>query len=159
MGNPDGGGAVDIRVRVYYPEDRDAGRVRAPGDRRPSCVGFDGWGLHLLFWTFIGFWFPGHELQALFVSLAWETFEDVLGRNHFEVGGKRIQTIGHTDSDCKYTDDAEGNYWYGRFTTDTFFNLAGYILGTALAKKFWPQEPRPRGRHLSARKGAPVRRC
>jgi hypothetical protein len=52
---------------------------------------------HLFFWTFLGFWYPGRYLQALGISLAWEGFEDVLGRTHITVGGSRLKTIGHSD--------------------------------------------------------------
>ena len=107
----------------------------------PSWDNCDGWAMtHLFFWGFLGFWFPGNYLQALGVSLWWEKFEDGLGRAHITVGGSRLQTIGHTDDTCVYTDDSEGKFWYGRYVTDTFFNLAGYIVGSALAKAYWPKD-------------------
>jgi hypothetical protein len=28
----------------------------------------------------------------------------------------------------------------GRYTTDTAYNLMGYIIGAALAKRFWPED-------------------
>lgn len=100
----------------------------------PAWVGFDGWGgLHLILWALLGFWFPGHELQALGASLLWEGFEDALGRHRLKVGGKRLQLVGATTAEEK-----EQMTWYGRFTTDSFFNLAGYIAGSALARRFWP---------------------
>ena len=108
----------------------------------PSVQNLDGWAAtHFFFWTFLGFWYPGHYLQALGVSLAWEGFEDVLGRTHITVGGSRLQTIGHTDDEtCAYTDDSEGNFWYGRYTTDSAYNLMGYIIGSALAERYWPED-------------------
>lgn len=108
----------------------------------PAWDNCDGWAMtHLFFWAFLGFWFPDHHLQALGASLGWEAVEDFLGRTHITVGGSRLQTIGHTDDDtCQYTNDAEGKYWYGRYVTDTFFNLAGYIVGSALARVFWPAD-------------------
>lgn len=107
----------------------------------PAVTNLDGWAAtHFFFWTFLGFWFPGKYLQALGFSLAWEGFEDFLGRTHITVGGSRLQTIGHTDDEtCTYTDDADGKFWYGRYTTDTAYNLMGYIIGSALAKRFWPE--------------------
>jgi hypothetical protein len=108
----------------------------------PAVQNCDGWAMtHLFFWGFLGFWFPGRYLQALGVGLLWEAVEDVLGRTHITVGGSRLQTIGHTDDDtCAYTDDSEGNWWYGRFVTDSFYNLTGYIVGSALAKHLWPED-------------------
>lgn len=105
----------------------------------PSVSNFDGWAAtHLLFWTFLGFWFPGHYLQALGFSLAWEGFEDFLGRTKITMGGSRLQLVGGTDEDGGLTGDDQ--YWYGRYTTDTAYNLIGYILGSALAARFWPPE-------------------
>ena len=108
----------------------------------PAVQNLDGWAAtHFMFWTLLGFWFPGHYGQALGFSLAWEGFEDFLGRTHITVGGSRLQTIGHTDDEtCSYTDDSEGNFWYGRYTTDTAYNLMGYIIGNVLSKRFWPED-------------------
>jgi hypothetical protein len=108
----------------------------------PAWVNCDGWAMtHFFFWAFLGFWFPGHYLQALGFSLGWEAVEDYLGRTHITVGGSRLQAIGHTDKEtCIYTDDAKDKFWYGRYVTDTFYNLAGYIIGSALSDKFWPKD-------------------
>jgi len=111
----------------------------------PSVHEFDGWAAtHLLFWAFLGFWFPGRYLQALGVSLLWEGFEDFMGRHPLRVGGKRLQLIGATDGEGNFGDAAgdggADSYWYGRYVTDTSFNLMGYIVGSALARRFWPEE-------------------
>jgi hypothetical protein len=107
----------------------------------PSVQNLDGWAMtHLFLWTFLGFWYPGRYLQALGISLAWEGFEDTLGRTRITVGGSRLQLIGHVDDEtCTHTDDSDEQFWYGRYTTDTAYNLMGYIIGSALAKRFWPE--------------------
>lgn len=112
----------------------------------PSVPGFDGWGAtHLFFWAFLGFLYPNHYVGALVVSLVWEGVEDVLGRNRITVGGSRLQLVGDTDEDGQVVKadaaDADGGFWYGRYTTDPFFNLAGYVLGSAAANKWWPSTP------------------
>ena len=110
----------------------------------PAWDNCDGWAMtHLFFWGFLGFWFPGHYVQALGFSLGWEAFEDFLGRTKVSVGGSRLQLVGKTDDKTKLYvqgSDAEA-FWYGRYVTDTFYNLTGYIIGSALAKRFWPEEP------------------
>ncbi len=99
----------------------------------PAVHNFDGWaGTHLLFWAFLGVWYPGHYVSALGLSLGWEAIEDCLGRGDIKVSGRRLQLIGETGNDS-----GEG-YWYGRYVTDSFFNLAGYILGSAAANVYWP---------------------
>jgi hypothetical protein len=123
---------------------RDALEKKVVDD--PSVHNFDGWATtHFFFWAFLGFWFPNHYVQALGISLAWEGFEDVMGRGWFTLGGRRLAVIGATDEDGKYVGDqqksaAEAEYWYGRYVTDTFFNLAGYIVGSALANRYWPAD-------------------
>jgi hypothetical protein len=113
--------------------------LERPVTEYPAVQNLDGWAAtHLLFWTLLGFWFPGHYLQALVVSLGWEGIEDYLGRTNIKVGGRRLQLIGHTDADCKYTGQDADTFWYGRYTTDTAYNLMGYIVGSALAGRFWP---------------------
>lgn len=102
----------------------------------PAVHNFDGWaGTHLIFWAFMGFLYPGHYVSALGVSLAWEGFEDALGRTRLTVGGRRVQLVGATEADGPQP--AGGEYWYGRYVTDSFFNLAGYILGSAAAARLW----------------------
>ena len=103
----------------------------------PSCPGFDGWAVaHFLFFGIIGYLYPGHYIQVLIVSLAWEGIEHFLGQCKVMVGGKRLQLIGAQDEDGRYTGDED--FWYGRFITDSFFNVSGYIIGTEASKKYWP---------------------
>lgn len=72
-----------------------------------SWAGFDGWAVsHFMFWGLLGWLYPNHPGAALVLSVAWEGIEWALG---------------------EYTSDD----WYGRFTTDPFFNIAGYLLGSA----------------------------
>jgi hypothetical protein len=107
----------------------------------PSIQNLDGWAAtHLLFWGFMGFWFPRHYFQALVASLAWEGFEDTLGRVKFTVGGKRLQLVGATDSETFESAADDEAFWYGRYTTDTAYNLIGYIIGSTLAGRFWPDD-------------------
>jgi len=106
----------------------------------PAWTNCDGWAMiHLFFWTFLGLWYPGRYGQVLIVSLVWEGFEDFLGRTKITVGGSRLQLVGETDDATKAPVEGE-NFWFGRYTTDSFFNLAGYIVGSALAKRFWPED-------------------
>lgn len=129
----------------------------------PAVSNLDGWAAtHFFFWAFLGFWFPGHHAQALGFSLAWEGFEDFLGRNRLALGGSRLQLVGDTDpATLAATGDSE-NYWYGRYTTDTAYNLMGYILGSALARRLWPADD-PKGETAKGRamgaigKGRPLR--
>ena len=109
----------------------------------PSVHNFDGWaGTHFIFWGFMGFLYPGRYVSALGISMAWEGFEDLLGRTKLTVGGSRMQLVGATEEDGA-TDsdpaDSEEEFWYGRYVTDTFFNLAGYIIGSAVANRVWPE--------------------
>jgi len=106
----------------------------------PAWSNCDGWAMtHLFFWAFLGFWYPGRYLQALGVSLGWEAFEDLLGRKRLTVGGSRLQLVGETDAVTKRPQERD-KYWYGRYVTDTFYNLAGYIVGSALAARFCPED-------------------
>lgn len=103
----------------------------------PAVDNLDGWAVsHFVFWSILGVWFPGNYLQALGASLAWEGFEDCLGRSQLTIGGSRMQLVGNTGDD---TPDEQ--YWYGRYTTDTAYNLMGYICGSALSERYWPQDP------------------
>ena len=109
----------------------------------PSFPGFDGWAVtHTLFFGFLGFLYPGHHVQALVASVAWEGFESVLGANKITMSGVRLQLIGATDADGRPIDpDDEGEggnaWWYGR-SSDVLFNLTGYIVGSALGMRLWP---------------------
>lgn len=105
----------------------------------PSVHNFDGWaGAHFIFWAFMGFLIPDRYVSALGISLLWEGIEDNLGRHKIMVGGKRLQLVGATEEDGDIQEDDEA-FWYGRYVTDTFFNLAGYILGSAAAQRFWSE--------------------
>lgn len=107
----------------------------------PAVHNFDGWaGTHLIAWAFMGFVFPGRYVSALAVSLVWEGFEDTLGRTRLTVGGKRLQLVGATAEDGELA-AADDEFWYGRYVTDSFFNLAGYIIGSAAAARLWPDAP------------------
>jgi hypothetical protein len=104
----------------------------------PSCPGFDGWAVtHFFLFAFLGLLYPGHYLQALLVSIGWEAVEHCLGTNQIEVSGKRLQLVGDQDEEGRPTGNNEA-WWYGRFTTDPCFNMAGYVLGSTAASKFWP---------------------
>jgi len=105
----------------------------------PAFQGCDGWAItHTLLWGFIGFLYPGHHIQALITGLVWEGFEDALGRNRIMVGGSRMQLVGDTDEETKHIDNTSGAFWYGRYTTDTFFNLFGYIVGSWAGSRWLP---------------------
>lgn len=109
----------------------------------PSCPGFDGWAVtHFLFFLALGVLYPGHYVQCLAVSVGWEGVEHLLGTNNVKMSGKRLQLIGDQDADGNPVapkDDGGGEaWWYGRFVTDPAFNMAGYILGSAFANRFWP---------------------
>lgn len=107
----------------------------------PSCPGFDGWACsHFLLFGLLGFLFPGHHVQALVVSLGWEGVEHFLGTNNLEFSGKRLQLIGDQDEDGRPIKSEKPAYWYGRFVTDNSFNLSGYILGSAIASRWWPNK-------------------
>lgn len=109
----------------------------------PAVHNFDGWaGTHFLFWAFLGFLYPGHHVQALAASLGWEAVEDRLGRSNLTVGGRRLQLVGDTDAaGAPAAPGAKPAFWYGRYVTDTFFNLAGYILGSAAGARWFPDRP------------------
>lgn len=113
----------------------------------PSCPGFDGWALtHLFFFGVLGLFYPGHYLQALVVSVGWEGVEHALGSCPLEVSGRRLQLVGDQDEDGNPIVPAAGEeprYWYGRFVTDPAFNLAGYIIGSAIAERYWPVTATP----------------
>jgi hypothetical protein len=124
-----------IVIRKYKIKDR----LEKPVINHPSCPGFDGWGgLHFLFFGIIGYMFPGHYVQCLAVSLLWEGIEHGLGTNKIEMSGKRLQLIGDQEKDGTPIPPKDEQWWYGRFTTDPAFNMAGYILGSALGNRYWP---------------------
>lgn len=103
-----------------------------------SCPGFDGWAVtHFFFFGLLGVLFPDKYIQALGVSLGWETIEHLLGTTNIEMSGKRLQLIGDQDEEGKPTNKKDA-WWYGRFVTDNSFNLSGYILGSAIGRKYWP---------------------
>ena len=110
----------------------------------PACIGFDGWGgLHFIFWLMLGWFFPGHHTQVLLISVVWEGIEDFLGRHEVQVNGKRLQLMGAQDEDGApiAVDEGEtGMRWYGRYLSDPAFNMAGYILGSAAADRWWPND-------------------
>ena len=106
-----------------------------------ALPGFDGWWLtHALFFAVLGFIWQGHYLQVLVVSLGWEAFEHMLGAYKIKMSGIRLQLMGATDKDgnpIACTDD-DDNYWYGRYLTDSYANILGYCIGTAVGRKLWP---------------------
>jgi hypothetical protein len=116
----------------------------------PSCTGFDGWGLtHFFFFLGLGFMYPGHYLQCLIVSLGWEGIEHCLGTFPIEIGGKRLQLIGEQDEEGKpiVRDENEPPaYWYGRFLSDSFLNVSGFIIGSEVANRWWPNRDPVTGR-------------
>ena len=132
-----------VAIFVYGYFVRETGRPDVLGRNvtdDPAWDNCDGWAItHLLFWCFLGFWFPGRYAQALGFSLGWEAFEDFLGRTRIPVGGSRLQLVGETDEETQIP-KKDKEFWYGRYATDTFYNLAGYIFGSALAGRLWPAD-------------------
>ena len=108
----------------------------------PSCNGLDGWGMtHFFFFLGLGILYPGHYFQCLVVSLGWEGIEHILGTCPIEINGKRLQLMGDQDEDGRPIKPKEGEppkYWYGRFLSDSFLNLSGFIIGSALGNRYWP---------------------
>jgi hypothetical protein len=101
---------------------------------RPCWTGTSGWAAtHFAFWALMGFWFPGNYVQALAVSFLWEGAEDLAGSSKWLAS--MCQRHGVVDAKT-----GEPMRWYARYTTDGFYNLAGYIVGSALAGKYWPRE-------------------
>lgn len=106
----------------------------------PSCPGFDGWAVtHMLFWALLGFIYPGRYFQCLVVSMLWESFEHAMGTTKLALSGKRLQVVGATDEYGNPIEDKDA-FWYGRFVSDPFFNLMGYILGSELGMRAWPEK-------------------
>lgn len=106
---------------------------------RKGFEGIDGWGLtHALLYFVMGLMYPGHYVQALALSYLWEMTEDFLGTHPITVGGKRLQLIGDTDADGRPTGNDKA-YWFGRIS-DVAINVTGYILGTAVSEKYWPND-------------------
>ena len=72
--------------------------------------------------------------------------DDLPGSFRLEDGGRSPQPPALQGQGwCAVDEGAAGggeaeNFWYGRYTTDTAYNLMGYILGSALAKRFWPED-------------------
>jgi hypothetical protein len=107
----------------------------------PAVHNCDGWAMtHLVFWGFLGFLYPGHYVQALICSLAWEGFEDFLGRTKITLGGSRLQLVGDVDEETQEVTGDDDMTWHGRYVTDTFYNLTGYIIGSWAGGKWWPDE-------------------
>lgn len=107
----------------------------------PSCPGFDGWAVtHFFFFALLGLLYPGQHLQFAIIGLAWEGVEHFLGTNKIETSsGKRLQLVGDQDEDGRPTGNND-SWWYGRFVTDTSFDMAGYIVGSSIAQKYWPNK-------------------
>src|SRR3972149_5524549 len=58
----------------------------------------DGWGVTpFLFFSLIGWFFPGKHLQFLTVGAIWEAIECFMGQYPVKVSGKRVQVVGKTD--------------------------------------------------------------
>lgn len=92
----------------------------------------DGWGiLHILFFMFIGYLQPNHNLAALLYGIGWELFETLLGQCKIMVGGVRLKLIGDQLADGTPTGNDE-SYWYGR-QSDITMNMTGYIIGESLS--------------------------
>jgi hypothetical protein len=105
----------------------------------PLIADIDGWSItHFLFFGLLGAMYPGHYIQFALVGIGWELVETALGQNKIEVSGKRLQLVGDQDDDGKPTGDDDA-YWYGR-QSDVLIDVLGYILGSALAQKYWPNE-------------------
>ncbi|MDE2097639.1 MAG: hypothetical protein KGL39_10360 [Patescibacteria group bacterium] len=108
----------------------------------PSCSNFDGWATtHFIFFLILGVLYPGHPIQCIAVSLGWEGIEHLLGTTNIELSGSRLQLIGDQDEDGRPIAPKKGDapkYWYGRFVTDNSFNLTGYMIGWAIADRWWP---------------------
>ncbi len=115
--------------------------LATPIYNHPLLPDVDGWSVsHFVFFGLLGLMYPDRHLQFLTVGALWEVVETLLGQNRVEVSGKRLQLVGDQGSDGVSTgkDDA---YWYGK-SSDITIDIAGYSIGSALAKKYWP-EPAP----------------
>ena len=103
----------------------------------PVCQEIDGWSItHFLFFGLLGVLYPGHYLQFFVVGVLWEVIETGLGQNRIEFSGKRLQLVGEQDDEGNSTGD-ESAYWYGK-ESDIIMDVAGYVLGSAFAEKYWP---------------------
>lgn len=97
---------------------------------RPSCPGIDGWWiLHALFFFVIGLLYPGHYLQALIVSYVWEGVE--------QLAGETLETFNVMEKFDSVRVKSK-RYWYGRFVHDPLANMIGYIIGSAISERYWP---------------------
>lgn len=118
-------------------------KIKDPLERKiidhPSTPGFDGWAVtHFIFFLAVGVLYPGHHLQCLVVSVGWEAIEHLLGTTDIKVSGRRLQLIGDQDENGAPVEPKDEQWWYGRFTTDPCFNMAGYAIGSAIAARYWP---------------------
>ena len=65
-----------------------------------------------------------------------------------QVSGVRLQLMGATDNEgrpieCDDDSDKGNAWWYGR-ESDVCYDMIGYILGSALGERLWPQRPKKR---------------
>ena len=109
--------------RCERPEFKD------PLQTKLRLLDLDGWSLtHLFFFMLIGYNYGGKYLVGAFIlGVLWEIFEHLYGASRPGwMGGY---------SDCsKISDQAGGNWWYGKWT-DVVMNGSGLIIGYYLQNK------------------------
>lgn len=132
---------VCVLVIVLYGHFLRATKTRdALGQRlyhHPVLQDIDGWSVsHFLFFGLLGVLYPGRHLQFFTMGVLWEVIETALGQNEFEVSGKRLQLIGEQDAEGNLT-GKKGAFWYGK-ESDIIVDVAGYVLGSWFAEKYWP---------------------
>jgi hypothetical protein len=93
-----------------------------------------GWPItHLLFYVYIGYFFPCCDLPALLVGVGWELFESILG---WCMDGSELQQKYTLNEPTKY--GYCGNWWSG-CPSDIVFNTIGFYIGKFMYMSTHPE--------------------
>ena len=93
----------------------------------------DGWSMtHLALFTYIGYRFPSHFVEAMSMGILWELWEYWCG----EYRPSWMGGFGDCDLTTHQIDSTHKNWWFGRYS-DIIMNLSGFILGYSIRNKYY----------------------
>ena len=88
-----------------------------------NSAGIDMWSItHLLFYMYIGYYYPDTFEQSMTIGILWEIFEFLNGKYRFKI----FNNFGH----CAGTDN--NLWWYGKYS-DLLMNATGFLIGKKLS--------------------------
>jgi hypothetical protein len=110
----------------------------------PECS-IDYWSVsHFLLFGLFGFLIPGYHLTAFTIGASFEFTEDYLSADENTLFADCSKPCGREDGMCGDNDSRktwcngyQDGYWYSNMT-DSFVNLIGYTLGSAIRTTLLP---------------------